>query len=152
MTEDVDWFDFVVVEQIELYDDQEMTEQQNAANQNNIEQNAKKSQILTQQVKQHMQENEELKSMPDPSQIGAANVTESDGQAQNVGEKLDDASKMNNNAENSTAANMLPKGSALDPDMKVVKNYVRKTADDTANQDESQQKQAEGTQKCPNCK
>ena len=30
MTDDVDWFDFVVVEQIELYDDQEMTEQQNA--------------------------------------------------------------------------------------------------------------------------
>ena len=37
MTDEVDWFDFVVVEQIELYDDQEMTEQQNAANQNNIE-------------------------------------------------------------------------------------------------------------------
>ena len=143
MTEDVDWFDFVVVEQIELYDDQEMTEQQNAANQNNIEQNAKKSQILTQQVKQHMQENEELKSMPDPSQIGAANVTEADGQAQNAGEKLDEASKMNNNAAENSAA--LPKGSALDPDMKVVKNYVRKTADDNANQDETQQKQAEGT-------
>ena len=31
MTDDVDWFDFVVVEQIELYDDQEMTEQLNAA-------------------------------------------------------------------------------------------------------------------------
>ena len=84
-----------------------------------------------------MQENEELKSMPDPSQIGAANVTEADGQAQNVGEKLDEASKMNNNAENSAAANMLPKGSALDPDMKVVKNYVRKTADDNGNQDET---------------
>ena len=26
MTEDVDWLDFVVVEQIDLYDDQEMTE------------------------------------------------------------------------------------------------------------------------------
>ena len=26
MTEDVDWLDFVVVEQIELYDDKEMTE------------------------------------------------------------------------------------------------------------------------------
>ena len=27
MTEDVDWFDFVVVEQIELYNDEEMTQQ-----------------------------------------------------------------------------------------------------------------------------
>ena len=31
MTEDVDWLDFVVVEQIELYDDKEMTEQMQAA-------------------------------------------------------------------------------------------------------------------------
>ena len=149
MTEDVDWFDFVVVEQIELYDDQEMTEQQNAANQNNIEQNAKKSQILTQQVKQHMQENEELKSMPDPNQIGApVNVTsDADGQAQNGGEEKgnqenDAAAKIKNVAESQqrqdVAAKLLPKGSALDPDMKVVKNYVRKTADDTANQDETQ--------------
>lgn len=30
MTDDVDWFDFVVVEQIELYDDLEMTEQRAA--------------------------------------------------------------------------------------------------------------------------
>ena len=30
MTDDVDWFDFVVVEQIELYDDQEMNEQRTA--------------------------------------------------------------------------------------------------------------------------
>ena len=34
--------------------------------------------------------------------------------------------------------NNLPRGSALDPDMKVVKNYVRKTAEDPANQDETQ--------------
>jgi len=27
MTEDIDWFDFVVVEQIELYNDEEMTQQ-----------------------------------------------------------------------------------------------------------------------------
>ena len=27
MTEDIDWHDFMVVEQIELYNDQEMTEQ-----------------------------------------------------------------------------------------------------------------------------
>ena len=32
--------------------------------------------------------------------------------------------------------------------MKVVKNYVRKTVDESA----EQQKQNEGTQKCPNCK
>ena len=32
-SEDIDWQDFVVVEQIELYDDQEMTEQQEAQEQ-----------------------------------------------------------------------------------------------------------------------
>ena len=42
----------------------------------------------------------------------------------------------------------MPKGSALDPEMKVVKNYVRKTADE-ANGDAVK---TEGTQKCPNCK
>ena len=31
MTEDVDWFDFVVVEQIELYNDEEMTQQMQSA-------------------------------------------------------------------------------------------------------------------------
>ena len=31
MTEDVDWFDFVVVEQIELYNDEEMTQQLQSA-------------------------------------------------------------------------------------------------------------------------
>ena len=40
MTEDVDWLDFVVVEQIELYDDKEMTEQMQAA-QANAEMEAK---------------------------------------------------------------------------------------------------------------
>ena len=71
MTDDVDWFDFVVVEQIELYDDQEMTEQQNAQLQNAKAADKKSSALITQQVKQHMEENEELKSMPDPSAIGA---------------------------------------------------------------------------------
>ena len=44
----------------------------------------------------------------------------------------------------------LPKGSALDPEMKVVKNYVRKTAEDAGN--EGEVPKSEGTQKCPNCK
>ena len=72
MTEEVDWHDFMVVEQIELYNDVEMTEQQNAQ-QFNAEQKAQKSSaLIQQQVKQHMEENEELKSMPDPSAINVS--------------------------------------------------------------------------------
>ena len=48
------------------------------------------------------------------------------------------------------AANNLPEGSALDPEMKVVKNYVRKTA--TEQDETAKQVASEGTQKCPNCK
>ena len=61
-----------------------------------------------------MQENEELKSMPDPNQVGAAVDAEEEQPI-------------------ASATDNLPKGSALDPEMKVVKNYVRKAADDPAN-------------------
>ena len=75
MTEDVvDWYDFVVVEQIELYDDKEMTEQLTAQQLNAAaaeERDAKRSAQIQAQVKLHMAENEELKSMPDPSLLGA---------------------------------------------------------------------------------
>jgi hypothetical protein len=49
----------------------------------------------------------------------------------------------------------LPEGSALDPDMKIKKNYVRKTAgSDQPGASETSSKAAaqQGQQKCPNCK
>ena len=54
-----------------------------------------------------MAENEELKSMPDPNQIGQSNAEP---------EQI----------KTTSTKPSLPEGSALDPNMKVVKNYVRK--------------------------
>ena len=74
-----------------------------------------------------MAENEELKSMPDPNQIGQSNAEP---------EQI----------KTTSTKPSLPEGSALDPNMKVVKNYVRK-------EEATDSKQSiEGTQKCPNCK
>lgn len=66
----------------------------------------------------HMQENEELKSMPDPNQVGAGAM------------EAETENQVDAKAPGQQAAENLPKGSALDPDMKVVKNYVRKTAEE----------------------
>lgn len=57
-----------------------------------------------------MAENEELKSMPDPSQVGVSVESE-------------------NAYIEAQSTEKLPRGSALDPEMKVVKNYVRQTVD-----------------------
>ena len=57
-----------------------MTEQQNAQ-QFNAEQKAQKSSaLIQQQVKQHMEENEELKSMPDPNAINVSQPAAADTQ------------------------------------------------------------------------
>ena len=76
-----------------------------------------------------MAENEELKSMPDPSQVGVS------GEPESVYTEVQSTEK-------------LPRVSALDPEMKVVKNYVRKTVDEA----KGDSLKTEGTQKCPNCK
>ena len=68
--------------------------------------------------------------MPDPSQVALEGEGEPEAAAAGTTDNL-------------------PKGSALDPEMKVVKNYVRKTADDVATEEVQK---SEGTQKCPNCK
>lgn len=43
---------------------------------NGAEQEAKRSALIQEQVKQHMAENEELKSMPDPNQVVVSTTTE----------------------------------------------------------------------------
>ena len=84
---DVDWHDFVVVEQIELYNDQEMNEQQMAQEEifaaEEESKKAKMSAIVSEQVKMHMMENQELQSMPDPNMLGAA-AEDGDGKMQTM--------------------------------------------------------------------
>ena len=94
---------------------------------------------MSEAVKQHMQENEELKNMPDPNQMGMQAAEDEGGD-----EEAEAAADLPASTDN------LPKGSALDPEMKVVKNYVRKTADEI--ESEEVKKTTEATQKCPNCK
>ena len=72
--EAIDWHDFVVVEQVDLYDDVEMNQQQLAQEEimaaEEESKKAKMSAIMSEQVKMHMIENQELQSMPDPNMIG----------------------------------------------------------------------------------
>ena len=46
----------------------------------------------------------------------------------------------------------MPEGSALDPDMKIKKNYVRKTGGPEQPGAGETSTKAVGQQKCPNCK
>ena len=90
-----------------------------------------------------MAENEELKNMEDPNQIGAMNGEEEDGY-QEPEVPVNSSTKMEKPQEGET----LPTGSALDPNMKVVKNYVRKPAEEAANVEARNER----TQICPRCK
>ena len=145
---DIDWHDFVVVQQIELYNDQEMNEQQLAQEQilaaEEEHKKAKMSAIMSEQVKQHMMENQELQNMPDPSMLGQME------QPDDNDEKDRSADKMNDRVDQTeTKMAMLPEGQALDPEMKIVKNYVRKADNDSVVPESS--KSLVGAQKCPNC-
>ena len=59
-SEEIDWQDFVIVEKIELYDDQEMADQQEAYEQITEMQEGKvgrKQALIQQQIVMHMEEN-----------------------------------------------------------------------------------------------
>lgn len=107
--EDIDWHDFVIVEQIDLYEDET-----NAASQRDrTESEHQLDNQMQAQLKKQIQDNAVIATMPDPDEV--------EQQEQTI--------------EN--------KGVALDPDLKLKKNYVRKTEETTKNRE---------YQKCPNCK
>lgn len=112
----IEWHEFVVVEKIELYDDEEMK----AVEDEEILRQQVEQARYKEQVKQMMEENEQIIQNPTavPPQV----------QSKTVKDETQNEKVVSN---------------ALEPEMKIKKNYQRK--------EEQQQNVASGTQKCPKC-
>ena len=108
----IDWQDFVVVDKIDLYEDEEMRDANDAEEQDKL----KEQERLALMVRQQIEENQQILTMPPPSMVA--------GMQQSV------------QGATETVIN-----SALDPEMKIRKNYQKK----------ADEKKQTDTQKCPKC-